>query len=155
MIELPRSFPWLKVSRSPGLTDEWLKGIMSKRLLSEHLPRGGMKQRLHLAEVAGASSAGAAGSEQKANDGFESELVLYLLKEWAWGHTSATKIQKMAHKAYNDQVRLLEGLRLSKDRSGAIYNIEIEISTRCSGQVTTKPVSLATDTVMLVKGTPS
>ena len=47
---------------------------------------------------------------------FKSELVVFLLQQWAWGHLSAPEVQIHALKAYRDQVALLNSMNISEDR---------------------------------------
>ena len=47
---------------------------------------------------------------------FKSELVVFLLEQWAWGHLSAPDVQMHALKAYRDQVALLNSLGISEYR---------------------------------------
>lgn len=86
--------------------------IMSKRELEVPASRPGIRQRLALADLA---SRAAASSGPAKNDGITSQMVLYLIKEWSWGHLSATKLQVIARKAYEDQVQILRRLGISED----------------------------------------
>eukprot|EP00969_Alexandrium_andersonii_P215176 9503175-Alexandrium_andersonii.AAC.1 len=46
---------------------------------------------------------------------FDSDLGLYLVKQWAWGHKSACEVQREAHLALNDQLNLLKKIKASSD----------------------------------------
>lgn len=95
--------------------------MSSKRRLDEsaHAPRvGGRKQRFSIAEsVAKSSRPSQEPFDDPAahSDGFDSELAKHLLKEWSWGHLSATKVQQSAFKSYVDQVALLDKFGISRD----------------------------------------
>ena len=46
---------------------------------------------------------------------FDSDLCLFLVKRWCWKARSAPEIQAEAEFAYNDQIALLNSLKLSRD----------------------------------------
>ena len=102
---------------------------MSKRPHPTQTHRGGLRQRIQAASAVTAASStshipdlAAAGAElcdaaPVRNEGFSSELVMHLLREWAWGHVSASKAQQLAKKSYDDQLKLLSDLGISGDRA--------------------------------------
>lgn len=79
--------------------------------------RGGRRARERAREalLAAQPAAPAAQPAPQQLPGVTSELVSTLLKEWAWGEHSADRLQRLCHKAYNDQARLLRSLNLSTD----------------------------------------
>ena len=94
-----------------------------KRGLNEHLDRGGRLQRIARAKAVAASSSNASSTGSSwhipvsnlTHQSFDSEVVNFLVYQWAWGHMSATKVQQIAHVSYNDQIALLQKLNLSYD----------------------------------------
>ena len=91
---------------------------MPKKAKVSH--KGGLRQRLELSSNSAGHGSSfdpppAAEPAALGPEGFDSGLVLHLLKEWSWGHLSATKMQQIALQSYKDQVLLLKTLRLSED----------------------------------------
>ena len=68
--------------------------------------RGGRVQR-HQARV---KLAHATASSTEPDADFDSELVLHLLRQWSWGQISAAELQRLAYKAYQDEINLLKKL---------------------------------------------
>ena len=54
---------------------------------------------------------------EEAVGGEESSLVKHLVREWAWGHTSAVQVQTLALHSYRDQCSLLKKIGLSDDHA--------------------------------------
>ena len=97
----------------------------SKRSLvdAQGNPRGGRRQRLNFrVESTTPSSSSAPVISSSTGFVFDSEEALGWVKEWAWNGLSSIQVQKYAHKAYNDQVALLDRLKLS--RSHVLVSIE-------------------------------
>ena len=46
---------------------------------------------------------------------FDSKLAIGLLKEWTLGHISAANLQRHAQQALDDQIELLDRLKISRD----------------------------------------
>ena len=91
----------------------------SKRSLvdAEGNPRGGRQQRLqyHAQNASAAASSAAPSVVISSSSGFvfDSEEALGWIQEWAWDGLSSISVQKYALKAYNDQIELLDRLKMS------------------------------------------
>ena len=95
---------------------------------------GGKRQRASIA----ASTRGADQAQEEVDlilDTSDSELVSYLLKEWAWGGLSSTKVQEIAHQAHKGEVSLLKRLGLSKDLANRTLRHVAKMGNwgKCSG----------------------
>ena len=93
---------------------------MAKRKADAIPKQGGIRQRIALASsgpsLPSSSSTSIAAPEispSLASEGIDSHLVSHLLTEWAWGHLSAPKVQKIAYRSWLDQQGLLQSLNLS------------------------------------------
>ncbi len=77
------------------------------RLVLQHRSlRGGRRQRQEaLAEL---HTSDASGASLQAEPEHDSQLGLYLIQEWAWGHKSATEVQKLSYMAFLDQQAALK-----------------------------------------------
>ena len=97
----------------------------SKRSLvdAQGNPRGGRRQRLNFRVGSTASSSSPALVISSSTGlAFDSEEALGWVKGWAWNGLSSIQVQQYAHKAYKDQVALLD--RLNTSRSHVLVPIE-------------------------------
>ena len=98
---------WVQPHLSGRSTLILLAGIMKKRPCGDGPAlHGGRLQRAKLRAAQGAqSSKGPAPG--RAQQAYDSCLAEHLLRQWAWGDISATALQELAMKAYQDEVNLL------------------------------------------------
>ena len=85
---------------------------MARSAAAAGLAIGGRQQRARLLHA----DTGAAGR----GEGyviFQSEAVLFLLEEWAWGHLSAPQLQRHAAVSHRDQCMLLREIGVSEERA--------------------------------------
>ena len=82
---------------------------------SEGNPRGGRRQRLRYHEANENPPESLAVHVVVSSSGFvfDSEQALGWVQEWSWQGLSSIQVQKYAHKAYKDQIELLDRLHMS------------------------------------------
>ena len=77
---------------------------------------GGRHQRARLEESAAATDAP---PRQSTRRHYNSDLVNFVLNQWAWGHLSAPLVQRYCLKYYMDQLKLLQSVNISPDNIDA------------------------------------
>ena len=75
--------------------------------------KGGRNQRAK-AQAALAAEDAPMEQQTRVSKLFDSSLAARLVVQWGWGHMSAPEVQKIAKAAFDDQVAVLEKLRLDK-----------------------------------------